>query len=65
MDECKYCKPISPKTLLAKKEDYISAWVKIFTNKEDVRLGLSARGETDINNSVQIYYCPICGRKFE
>lgn len=64
-DDCKFCKPKNPKTLVACRGNYISAWVKIFTNEEDTRLGLSARGESDAGNSVKINYCPICGRKLD
>lgn len=64
MDNCKICKPKNPKTLVATKGDYISAWAKIYNNENDVRLGINARGETDSSNSVEIYYCPMCGRKF-
>lgn len=39
MSQCKYCKPNNPKTLIGGKADYISAWIKIYANEEDVRLG--------------------------
>lgn len=63
-EQCKFCRPKNPKTLIAGSAPYISAWAKIYTNENDVRLGLSARGESDIGTSIQIHYCPICGRKF-
>lgn len=63
--QCGFCKPKNPKTLVGGNGDYISAWVKIYTNEEDVRLGLNARGDTDISKSVEIFYCPICGRKLK
>ncbi|WP_137743367.1 hypothetical protein [Robertmurraya siralis] len=62
--DCLYCRSKNPKTLIACKAPYISAWVKIFVNEEDVRLGLSARGDSNAGNSVKINYCPICGRRF-
>ncbi|GAV11418.1 hypothetical protein [Paenibacillus sp. NAIST15-1] len=63
LESCSYCKPKNAKTLLAGKAAYMSAWVQIYTNDSDVRLGLSAKGESDIGNSVEIFYCPMCGRK--
>lgn len=64
MEECKYCKPKNPKTLIGGKGDYISAWVKIYVNENDVRIGLNVRGETDLSTSIPINYCPMCGKKF-
>ncbi|MBT2759949.1 hypothetical protein [Paenibacillus sp. ISL-20] len=64
-DVCKYCKPKNAKTLIAGKASYISAWVQVYVNDNDVRLGLSARGENTINTSVEIFYCPICGRQLK
>lgn len=64
-DICKHCKPKNPKTLVGGKQDYISAWVKIYVNEDDVRLGLNANGESSLSTSVKINYCPMCGEKFE
>ncbi|MFD0587726.1 hypothetical protein ACFQZE_06905 [Paenibacillus sp. GCM10027627] len=61
--KCGFCKPNNPKTLISGKAPYISAWVKIYTNDDNVKLGLSVSGESDIGTSVEIFYCPICGRK--
>jgi len=64
MEECKFCRLKNPKTLLSGKAPYTTAWVKIFVNINDVRLGLNARGDDDISKSVKINYCPVCGRSF-
>ncbi|MFS0857314.1 hypothetical protein [Paenibacillus taichungensis] len=63
--ECKYCKPKNAKTLIAGRAPYISARVQIYINDNDVRLGLSAKGESDISTSVEIFYCPKCGRQLK
>lgn len=65
LEQCKFCKPKNPKTLVAARQNYISAWVQIYTNDNDVRLGLSARGEDDIGASIEIFYCPVCGRELK
>lgn len=64
-EDCSYCKPKNPKTLVVGKAPYISAWVQIYTNDNDVRLGLSARGESDIGVSIEIFFCPVCGRELK
>lgn len=61
---CPCCKDKNPKTLVGGRSDYISAWVKIYVNDNDVRLGLNANGESKLSKSVKINFCPICGRKF-
>ncbi|MED3792407.1 hypothetical protein P4571_08120 [Niallia alba] len=63
-NKCAFCKPKNPKTLVATKGYYVSAWSKIYINENDVRLGINVRGESDSSKSIEIFYCPICGRKF-
>lgn len=64
-NDCKFCKPKNPKTLIAGRSSCISAWVKIYTNDDNVKLGLSARGEGDIGTSIEINFCPVCGRELK
>lgn len=63
--KCKFCKPKNPKTLVGGRSSYTSAWVKIYTNDNDVRIGLNATGDSDVSISVEINYCPMCGRNFK